>query len=405
MQFISRLSLDDPKHRVFIGIGAGDGTVEVPCVLSLFGSSPLLRAAGIEATLCIEAGNCHVDDMRNSIVTSFLASDAEQLIFIDEDVGFRPEDLVKLVLYDRDVVGGVYPKKEDVENFPVYVEGGTELWADEDGLVEVHGLPTGFLKFRREVVQILWDSHARKRWIGSDGREYRQIFERVIEYPLKWSHDYAVCRKWAKMGGKLYTDPYMEFTHTGRKTWAGNLAEYWLRQHGLAGKAQAERLVHEVARLKAGEPDFDALHKAWGNADWTASAALCEALWDNCAGRVLECGSGLSTIILAAAGCEVTVLEHDPHYASHTAGMLDQFGLKADIVCKPLVRGWYDFPGGEYDCLVIDGPPRDISDRALALDRVNAPLVVWDDYAGGLDEPEINDSGKPFAIWREKVKA
>jgi predicted O-methyltransferase YrrM len=113
------------------------------------------------------------------------------------------------------------------------------------------------------------------------------------------------------------------------------------------------------------------------------------------------CGTGLSTIVLAARGCEVTSLEHDPMYASHIQAVLDRYGLKADIQCKPLVDRWYDCEGGDFDCLVIDGPPRKISDRETVLERVKAPLIIWDDYDGGLDEAEITEVGEHrFAVGR-----
>lgn len=231
MQFIHSIPVDKPRKHVLIGIGAGDGTVEVPCVASLFSVAPLLWAANISITLCIEAGNCHVDDMRNGIVTTFLEGDADELVFIDEDVGFFAEDLLKLIMHDRDVVGGVYPKKEDEENFPVFVNAGIELWSDEQGLVEVHGLPTGFLKIKRNVLEELAKDAV--CFVGSDGREYRIIFERLVADGRRWSGDYGFCRKWLAKGGTLYADPSFQMTHTGKKTWCGNLGDYWKRIYGV----------------------------------------------------------------------------------------------------------------------------------------------------------------------------
>lgn len=399
MQFMQTIPADTPRKHAFIGVGASEGTVEVPCFAALFAASVLLRAANISVTLCIEAGNCHVDDMRNSIVASFMDSEADELIFIDEDVGFLAEDLLKLVMHDRDVVGGVYPKKEDAPNFPVFVEPGTQLWSDESGLVEVHGLPTGFLKFKRAVIEELWNES--ESWIGNDGREYRQIFERVIRDGMKWSHDYAVCRKWIERGGQCFADPSFMMTHTGRKTWVGKLSDYWRELHGVDRIERSEAFVKAVYDMKAGnEPDWQALHDGWGNTAWTASPELLEALWSVAEGEVIECGSGLSTLVLACRAKTLTVLEHDPAFASHVAGMLEQFGLKADIRCKPLKDGWYDFDGASCHVLVIDGPPRDISDRTIALDRINSSVVIWDDYESGLNRPclEVHDGEKRFAI-------
>ena len=382
MQFIQIVPADKPRKHVFIGMGASEGTIEVPCVAALFASASLLRAAGLTVTLCIEAGNCHVDDMRNSIVASFLESDADELIFIDEDVGFLAPDLLKLIEHDRDVVGGVYPKKEDAPNFPVYVNPGVDLWADADGLVEVHGLPTGFLKFKRHVLQALWDRSA--KWTGSDGREYRQVFERVIEGGVKWSHDYAVCRKWGKLGGKCFADPYFVMSHTGKKTWVGDLAAYWREKHGVEGQERAAKLKWGVDQLRAGNASqdvFEALCMGWNN-EWAAEPEMLADVWARATGKVLECGSGLTTLVLAIKGVDSTILEHDPAFASHTRKMLALFGIEVDIQITPLVGGWYDYAGGKFDTVIVDGPPRALGDRDEVFARIQAPLWIIDDMGG-----------------------
>lgn len=359
----------------------------------------MLDAAGFTVTLSTEAGNCHVDDARNSQVREFLKTDATDMVFIDADVGFRPEDLLKLVSVDRDVVAGIYPKKEDVEDFPVRPIPGA-LWADADGLVEVEGVPTGFLRMKRHVLEKLRDGAVSFIGQAGDPLPYHVIFERIIAGNKRMSGDYAFCHKWRQMGGMIHVDPEMVFTHTGSKTWTGTLGAYWKRKHGVEDAIRAEKFTRAMDALKAGTPaaeDFIALVEGWGN-EWAATPELLAHLWGKCNGRVLECGSGLSTLVMATK-CEVTALEHEPAWASYTQEMLSRHGLTADIACKPLKDGWYDFAGGSYDTLVIDGPPRLKGNRAIAMERVKAPLVIWDDYESGLDNPAIYDGETQFAVW------
>lgn len=383
MQFISLVPADKPRKHVMVGIGAGDGTVEVPCVLSLFSAAPLLYAAGISITLCIEAGNCHVDDMRNGIVTTFLESDCDELVFIDEDVGFQAVDLARLILHDRDVVGGVYPKKEDEANFPVYTDPGIELWSDEDGLVEVQGLPTGFLKIKRHVLEKLAEKAV--CFVGSDDREYHVIFERIVADGRRWSGDYAFCRKWLKMGGKLYTDPSFVLSHTGKKVWVGDLGSFWKRKHGVEAGDRENKLetaLEDIRRGKIHNDTFELLAKGWGNEPWAASPEFLRAVHDNACGYVVECGSGASTLLLAAMGCEVTTLEHEEEHAARVLWNLRKYGLedRVNLICKPLKYGWYDFAGATCDTLVIDGPPRELADRTESTRRIKANVVIWDDF-------------------------
>lgn len=392
-----------PGPHVFIAIPC-HGEISAQTFSSFFEAAQLLDAAGHNITLCTEAGNCHVDDARNSLVREFLKTDCTDLVFIDADVGFLPENLLRLVEVDRDINAGIYPKKEDVEDFPILPIPG-ELWADKDGLVEVEGVPTGFLRIRRHVLEAL--AEEAQGFIGQAGDPvpYKVIFERTISGGKRRSGDYAFCYKAREAGFKIHVDPEMEFTHTGAKTWAGSLGRFWKRKHGVEATELANALNRAVIALKAGKPtaqDFVDLVEGWGNG-YSATPEMLAEVWARCSGRVLECGTGLTTIVLAAKGCEVTSLEHDPMFASHIQAMLDRYGLTADIQCKPLVDRWYDFAGGEYDCLIVDGPPRVMSDRGRAMERVKAPLIIWDDYVDGLDGAEVTEVAEHrFAVWRER---
>jgi predicted O-methyltransferase YrrM len=120
--------------------------------------------------------------------------------------------------------------------------------------------------------------------------------------------------------------------------------------------------------------------------------------------RVLECGSGTTTVVLAhamrslGAGC-VTALEHEPRYAAQTRRELAARGLEAwaAVVDAPLtdvsIGGetwrWYDtagLPDGEVDVLLVDGPPAATGPQArypalpvLAPRLAEGALVVLDD--------------------------
>jgi len=380
--------------RAFLAIPTATG-VEPNCFASVVEASVLLTAAGIGFDLAVEEGNCHVDDARNSLVRLFLQTDCTDFVFIDADVGFEADDLVRLLRFDADVVGGVYPKKSDEEDYPVYVEPGTTLQARPDGLVEVHGLPTGFMRIRRHVLEKLVERAV--KFTGSNGEEYPVVFERVISGGRRWSGDYAFCQKWRKLGGKLYTDPLMRFSHSGPKTWRGSLGPWWRRKHGVVDMAFAGA----VAALKQGSPtdaDFAALHEGWPG-EWKGGPALLRACWET-PGAVLEFGSGLTTLVLAARG-PVTAVEHDPVWAAYLAQTLARFGLEADVRLAPLVDGFYDIDlPAEHEAILVDGPPRSLGDRSKAL-RYHARRWLWDDYDLDIPGAEIVEAdGKRFARWR-----
>src|SRR5690606_1740714 len=118
--------------------------------------------------------------------------DCTDLVFLDADVSWNPDDLIKLIKHDRDVVAGVYPKRSSRDkDFPVHVLPGVALQADSDGLVEVAGAPTGFMKIKRHVLEKMWEKNEHRQFLGSGSKPgdppYRIIFERTCEGGRRWS--------------------------------------------------------------------------------------------------------------------------------------------------------------------------------------------------------------------------
>lgn len=134
--------------------------------------------------------------------------------------------------------------------------------------------------------------------------------------------------------------------------------------------------------------------------------------------RIVELGSGLSTIVLAAALREnglgrLLSVEHDPHYHAQTKGLLVENGLEewVDLVLSPLKNRrvdrqsflWYGLTTREIekllgdekvDLLLVDGPPGGTHPLARfpaypLFKRFMAPngLVILDNCAR---EPEQN---------------
>jgi hypothetical protein len=49
---------------------------------------------------------------RNRLTNDFLATDSTHLMFIDADITFNPEYIVRMLNADKDIICGLYPKKE-----------------------------------------------------------------------------------------------------------------------------------------------------------------------------------------------------------------------------------------------------------------------------------------------------
>ena len=209
-------------RKVLIGTPSHDGKVDVWFANSLVNT---VRMSYEKETIVVPvymAYDSLVQRARNDLVRLAIEEDFDDLIFIDSDVEWNPEWVFKLLEYKEDVVGGVYPKKTDEPLFPVKAlpEG---LKLNEDGLMEVEGMPTGFLKISKGALKQVWDVSEEYK---NEGRTCRMVFDiKVMDGDLV-SEDIVFCRKWRDLGGKVYIDPSMTCNHIGVKKYTGNFQEY-----------------------------------------------------------------------------------------------------------------------------------------------------------------------------------
>ena len=166
---------------------------------------------------------------RNSLVAKFLCFEprSTHLVFIDADIGFEPEEILKLCLADKDVIGGLYPKKA----LPIqYVVNKVQDGEKSGNIVEVSNLGTGFLMIRREVIETIIANHPELHYqdeIGLDPKfaPYKYaIFDTMIDPATKeyLSEDYTFCKRWRDMGGKIFADLSISLNHSGYYNFRGD---------------------------------------------------------------------------------------------------------------------------------------------------------------------------------------
>jgi hypothetical protein len=122
--------------------------------------------------------------------------------------------------------------------------------------------------------------------------------------------------------------------------------------------------------------------------------------------NILEAGSGLTTVIMAAARPDVMVwaMEHSPLHAEKTRDMAILGGVADNIVLikSGLKNEFYDITEddmkgmpGYFDMAFVDGPPRDIGQRNKFFDLFGGMVgkVVCDDA----DDPGYRGSVSTWA--------
>jgi hypothetical protein len=111
----------------------------------------------------------------------------------------------------------------------------------------------------------------------------------------------------------------------------------------------------------------------WGNERWTAEARYLREVAgsaEKANGSILECGSGLTTLMMGAIasrrGIQLHSLEHHPEWHARVSEAIHQFHLTNVTIHLAPLRDfgsfdWYDAQLGElpndFSLVVCDGPP------------------------------------------------
>jgi hypothetical protein len=197
---------------------------------SYIASSQILQRAGITHTCVQVNGDYYLSHARNRLVHLFLTDypDATDLFFLDDDLGWEAEAIPRLLQDPVDVVAGVYPKKQDKLEFPVVMDQADgHTIRGHGGLFRALRVSTGFLRIRRHVLERMAAQSPIYEVATPDGGRatIAEVFTMGVKDGLWWGEDFAWCNKWREMGGEIWIDPCIEFTHSGRKQWKGRLMD------------------------------------------------------------------------------------------------------------------------------------------------------------------------------------
>lgn len=191
---------------------------------------------------------------RNGMAYDFLKSDATHLMFIDADISFNPKDIVRMIEADKDIICGLYPKKEinwhlveqavkkgvDYKDLPAYtgsfvvnlVGGAHEQTGDINTPMEIDNGGTGFMLIKRNVFEALQDkvpTYTNDMIQIIDKNPQRKIIHEFFATSIDettnrlLSEDYHFCKLARQNGFKVYAAPWANLTHTGTYMFSGQL--------------------------------------------------------------------------------------------------------------------------------------------------------------------------------------
>lgn len=218
------------KH-IWIAIPAYTGTIHLGTMRSIITDMLKLAERGDRVTIFDESGNAMIGDCRGLIVSKFLDGDGTDLVFVDSDVIWQEGALLRLVDYPVDFVAGLYPQRRDPINFCCRWLDKPEIELSEHGLIEVDGVPAGFMRLSRAMLEkMVWQYEDTVFHCDqAPGSKAYDLFGPYRVGRLKFGEDYAFCRRWRDIGGAIWVDPEIRMGHVGYKTFVGQAGE-WLKE-------------------------------------------------------------------------------------------------------------------------------------------------------------------------------
>lgn len=247
---------DLQKSKLFIATPCYGGALTEPYFKSILRLVFFFDKHNIPLQFGTIANESLVPRARNTLTAFFMRSDCTHLMFIDADIEFKVEDIVRLVAADKDIAVGAYPKKginwemvrkhvlanpndttSDISavgseyainfNFKSIEERSIEV---EDGLVSLKDAGTGFMLIKRGVFEKMAEAYPELQYnndinVDKDLDKYTYaFFDTIIEESSKryLSEDYTFCRRWQNLGGKVWLDPNISLNHYGTIPFQGN---------------------------------------------------------------------------------------------------------------------------------------------------------------------------------------
>lgn len=211
----------------------------------------VMRSRGIMTFWAQVMNESLITRARNDLTRLFLDGKFDYLMFIDADISFNGLAVATLLDADKDIICGVYPKKEvdwakveaaakeGKDNLKDY--GGAFVLnmvsntatSDAKGCIEVRHGGTGFMLIKRKVFEDLIPHVPtyRTSTVKDANGEYikpltHEFFATSIdESGALLSEDYHFCELWRKHGGQIFANPFIKLDHVGTYVYTGDIVK------------------------------------------------------------------------------------------------------------------------------------------------------------------------------------
>ena len=259
---------DFKQVHLHIGIPCYGGMISEPTMTSLLRFILLAQQAGLNWSLDTMVNESLVTRARNNLMAKMMTNQAAtHFMFIDADIRFQPESILQMIACDKEVIGGLYPKKALPVNYVINLKPETKIQGD---IFTVDTTGTGFLLFKRSVYEKMIAQFPETKYVDDVGlgKQFEPMMYSIFDCKIDarghyLSEDWLFCRRWQDMGGEIWVHSKVLLNHIGHYEFQGDLSkidvidkaknQFHGEQAGLPEGVPAA-LRDAVSMAKAGQP-------------------------------------------------------------------------------------------------------------------------------------------------------
>ncbi len=241
-------------HKIFVATPMYGGLCVGGYTVGLLNSVQEFMRNGMQLYYAHMMNESLITRARNTLAYDFLNTDATHLMFIDADITFNPADIVSMVNADKDIICGLYPKKEinwktvseavksgvEYQDLPSYtgsfvvnlVGDVAQATGDVNEPMEIDNGGTGFMLIKRNVFETLKPTvptYTNDQILIVDKNPVKKIIHEFFATSIDevsnrlLSEDYHFCKIARQAGFKVYAAPWANLSHSGTYNFSGTL--------------------------------------------------------------------------------------------------------------------------------------------------------------------------------------
>ena len=259
------------KPRVYILTPCYGSMCHLNYVSCLIQTMNVLKQYNIDVMVEFCKNDSLVSRARNNLVAKAMNDPKmTHIMFIDSDISWEPISIMKLLVDDKNIVGGVYPLKHyswerlltDPQN--PYKTNILQSWIQskdasqlktivsnedlikhkllsyninyldnflkiDENLAKVRHTATGFMMIKRDTIENMMKGFPHTKYTDDvkflkpeENRFAFALFDCGVEDDHYYSEDWLFCHRWQKMGGDIYIDVSINLTHSGMEDYCGS---------------------------------------------------------------------------------------------------------------------------------------------------------------------------------------